>query len=220
VPPPPTVTSPLEAAPPVPVKLIGAPRLSAPKGLATIPLFECAHVKFAWGHEFRGFVVDETGRVWLYDRGGWGWTPTTVLQPDPTTPPDGWRWRGRPPLAAHIAPALSTARLESGSVREQSALVEQAALGRLPPLKPAEIPVDYGDGEYCTAYRWNEAHTAYQDIGLERNSSPAAATLNRWLQDIEKALTQPPFAAIQSELARIADDANEELRRAQPRKYK
>ena len=211
-PPPPLVSAPEPALRPS-VKLIRAPRLTEPQGIATTPLFECAHVKFAWGREFRGFVLDETGRVWLYDRGGRGWTPERFSEPDPTSQSVDSRWLRRAPLAAHVAPALSTARIELAGLREQSDLIAQAQSGELPALKPEEVPLDFGDGEYCKAYRWNEARSAYQVVDLQRNSSPAAERLSHWLQDIERALLQSPFNQIASELARRAAAANEELRR-------
>lgn len=210
--PPPPVVDDEKPAPRAPVKLIRAPRLSAPRGVATVPLFECAHVAFAWGHEFRGFVVDEKGRVWLYDRGGWAWTPEWALGPDPTLPPDAdSRWFTRASLTAKMKPALSTARLELASVRERGTLIAPARLGELPPPDPDKIPLDFGDGEYCFAYRWDEARTAYQVVDLLRNSSPAAESLSRWLHDIEQALMQSPFNAIPSELALIALEANEAI---------
>lgn len=199
-----------EPAPHVPVKLIRAPRLSAPKGLATTPLFECTHVKFAWGHEFRGFVLDETGRVWLYDRGGWAWTPEKFSEPDSSARSNDSLWFGGTALAAKIAPALSTARIALASLREHSALIAQAQLGKLPPLDLVPVS-DAGGGEYCLGYRWNEARTAYQGVDLRRNSSSAAQNLSSWLDEIEQALMQPPFNAISSELARIAEEANEEI---------
>lgn len=212
-PPPPSLVG--EPAPHAAESLISAPRLSSPRGIATLPLFECAHVKFAWGHEFRGFVLDEAGRVWLFDRGGWGWTPE-FLDSESASRSDDSPWLGRGALAAHIAPALSTACIAVTSLREHSALIARAQLGELPPLKPEKIPLDGVDGEYCSAYRWNEAHTAYQYVDLRRNSSPEAASLSRWLNEIEQALMQSPFNAIASELARTAVEANEEiLRRAE-----
>jgi hypothetical protein len=108
---------------------------------------------------------------------------------------------------------LSTARIEWVGLSERSALIAPAALGELPPIPLDKIPLDSGDGEYCTAYRWNEALTAYRSVDLRRNGSPAAASLSRWLEDIEQALMQSPFNAIPSELARIAEATNEEIRR-------
>lgn len=158
-------------------------------------------------------MLDEAGRVWLFDRGGLAWTAEKFSDPTPPARADDSRWLGRAALAAHIAPALSTACIALPSLREHGALIAQAQLGELPPLKPQEIVPDAGDGEYCSAYRWNEAHTAYQNVDLRRNSSPAAENLSRWLNEIEQALMQPPFNATAAEVARKAVEANEEILR-------
>jgi hypothetical protein len=152
-------------------------------------LFECSDVNFAWGVEFHGFVVDDAGRIWSYDRargrtaGDAMWSPKPAAH-DPGRS-DGATLRAKFWLAdSHFQVPLAT-------VQERAALIARARTGTVSSKQAAN---DAG-GHGCVAYSWNADKTAYEsvELGTEgdvavQNSASEAHELAKWLGAVEHAL--------------------------------
>lgn len=177
------------------LRLAVAEYVSAPAGISSTPLFGCSYANFAWGHVFRGFVIDDAGRVWSFKHDKIWDGPKLAEEAGPLSV--GGAWFERAPLLSMYSPAESSARLAADVVAKYRALIEPARLGK---VSMRRVAVDAG-GYGCEAYAWDESRTAYQEVVLGSmgdeaiiNGSSAAHALNLWLHGVERALADQTSA--------------------------
>ena len=181
----------VEASPPPRVNPpVAAPALTAANGLSSTPLFECYEVSFAWGTVFNGFVVDDAGRVWSYDRARGRSARDVTWNPKPTS--EG-RFDGAA-LRAKFLQAESHLQLPLVIVKQREASIRGAGAGQ---VSSTHAAFDAGN-RGCLAYLW-ATETEYETVELGnegemtvKNSAPEARELASWLWDIRRALPPPP----------------------------
>jgi len=177
--------------------LVRAPRVSAPDGISGTPLFGCYVANFAWSPVFRGFVIDDTGRIWSYDRvknlrgRRATWTPKQAGRGDAGMGERAWFDGAQ--LRAMFWQAESTFRVPRVELEEHAKLIADARLGKITRTQTA---VDAG-GRGCDAFFWNATRDAYERVELGThgdwwlaNSAPAARELTRWLRAIEREILE------------------------------
>jgi len=139
------------------------------------PLFVCGGGNFAWGgHEARGHVLDDQGRIWSYTR--------DISAPAPF--PKRY-------TESELKERFGNSVLQSRRVfAEELALMrkkaEIALTGR---IEKRHVASDAG-GFGCRAYIWESSGT-YGEVVLgssgdveTRNFSPEAAELLKWLREL------------------------------------
>jgi hypothetical protein len=177
--------------------LVRAPRESAPNGISGTPLFGCNVANFAWSPVFRGFVIDDTGRIWSYDRVKNLRGRRATWSPKPAAQGDGGMnenaWFDGTQLRAMFWQAESTFRVSHQELEEHAQLIAGARLGKITRTQTAN---DAG-GRGCEAFFWNATRDAYVRVELGThgdwriaNSAPAARELKRWLRAIEREMLE------------------------------
>jgi hypothetical protein len=172
------------------VALTPALHLTAPTGISSTPLFGCSYARFAWGEVFRGFVVDDAGRVWSFKHDK-VWNPRPAFDAGPADGAGIW-WQ-RAELLSMYSPAESGFALPVVEVAKYRELIDPARHGKISSVQAA---VDAG-GSSCEAYFWDAAQDAYfrvelgsrGDFDIVNDAEPAHA-LSRWLRGVERSLAQ------------------------------
>ena len=176
------------------VELVAAEPIMAPEGIPRTPLFGCSAANFAWRAVFRGFVIDDAGRVWSFDHGR-TWSAKLALDAGPSAGDGAWFERAQ--LLSMYSPAQSNALLPAPALAKYQALIESARRGKV----TRTLAANDAGASGCEAYVWNAAHDVYQRVELGSlgnqeivNDAAAASVLTLWLRRVEHALTLAPFA--------------------------
>ncbi len=146
-------------------------------------LFGFSYVNFAWGYQNRGWFIDNHGLAKAYQvRDPKIWHEAAQNGPD-----SGYISEGDL-LADYVLANKTVFEFSHFIINGKIKLIPKAAGGEYTPR--AHSAFDAGLRKYC-AYQWDEAKGKYREIVLsisgdwtQTNLSPAADTLNTWLQDL------------------------------------
>lgn len=148
---------------------------------ASDPLFECYRVNTAWGFAMNGTAIGRDGAILRYSLRDKDMRPTPQKE-------GGVTYYESENLRAHLADATTSGKIDPDQLRNNRALVDEAAKGNI-----SASPTGVRDAgvSTCHAYILDASANRYRDVELGsdgavsdmhvENDSKAAATLRDWL---------------------------------------
>ena len=163
--------------------LIGTASASEPVAVFD-PIFECYRVNTAWGFAMSGAAVGRDGEIVHYS------LRDKDLRPTPQNEA-GVTYYEPSNLRAHLAGAATSTTIDAGQLRDNLALVADAAKGNV-----STSPTGVRDAgvSTCHAYILDAGANRYRDVELGsdgavsdmrfENDAKAAAMLREWLASV------------------------------------
>jgi hypothetical protein len=163
--------------------LIGIASASEPVAVFD-PIFECYRVNTAWGFALSGAAIGRDGEIVRYSLRDKDLRPTPQKEA-------GVTYYESSNLRAHLVGAATSNRIDADQLRDNLALVDDAAKGNV-----SASPTGVRDAgvSTCHAYILDAGAHRYRDVDLGsdgavsdmrfENDAKAAATLREWLTSV------------------------------------
>jgi hypothetical protein len=141
-------------------------------------LFDVFYVNYAWGYTLKGFYIDKSGGVYVYDHSNKPWSPAdknhkVLTQED---------------LLAKYRNAKQVTSVNQDELRKHAAMINVVANGA---IERSQKGFDMGSQTYL-AYNYDVQTNTYKPIllagegdWLEKNTEPDAQLLVNWLKSIQ-----------------------------------